>query len=113
MADTVNEGYLQTLTQLLRESDEPLWRRIRELHLKKNLKPEELILVDCFPDDDEFEFGIVLTKEKEVFQFGFSYSDRPVSEGEFLEWKNITNTWQASPYHKLIELSMKMLKTDD
>lgn len=107
---TMEENHINELTQLMRKREDPLWSRIRELLEEKGLEINKSILVDCFPDDEDFEFGIVLTKEQTVFQFGFNYLDSPISKGAFSEWKNITNTWQTSPYRKQIELGLQMLE---
>ena len=107
----MEEKYIEELTQLMHKSEDPFWSRIRELLKEKGLELNKSILVDCFPDDEDFEFGIVLTKEQTVFQFGFNYSNRPVDKGKFSEWKNITKTWQASPYRKQIEISLQMVES--
>jgi hypothetical protein len=69
------------LTQLLRASDDPFWRRLRQLLTAKHIDLSSTLVVQCFPDDQDFEFGIIVTKPRSVFQFGLEYLHRSVEDG--------------------------------
>jgi hypothetical protein len=79
-----------SLTQQLRESKEPLWSRIRELLIERGLRPSSLALVASFPDDAQFECGIVVTADRRVYQFGFDYLHVGAASGTFKEWRDFT-----------------------
>ena len=52
------------ITHDLRSSNDGLRTRIRELLKEKGVDPETAFLSFSFPENDPFEFGIVVTKDK-------------------------------------------------
>jgi hypothetical protein len=87
------------LTRLLRDGVDPFWIRLRSLLNEKGVAPSTSILADCFPDDTSFEFGVIVTFEGRVFQFGFDYLHRSVEDGTLSEWVELTDRHSATPYH--------------
>ena len=87
------------LTHLLREGEDPFWARLRSLFSDKGIDPSTSILADCFPDDTAFEFGIIVTFDGHVFQFGFDYLHRSVDDGTLSEWVELTERHATTPYH--------------
>lgn len=79
-----------SLTQQLRESKDPLWSRVRQLLTERGLKPGSLALVAAFPDDAQFEYGVVVTADRRVYQFGFDYLHVGAASGTFKEWHDFT-----------------------
>ncbi len=96
-------------TALLRESPDPLYARFRELLSERGIDPSTSTLAESFPDDSQFEFGIVVTADRRVYQFGFDYLHKPVREGTFTEWTDLTNTWQSSNYSNPIGRAVRLL----
>jgi hypothetical protein len=101
---------IRLLTKLARESDEPLWARIRVLLREKSLDPARVFVAECFPDDTQFEFGIVVTDDGRVFQFGFDYLHRKVEDGMFSEWDEITVRFTTTPHRDSIALGLDIAK---
>jgi len=85
-------------TALLRNSSQPMFVRIRELLALRGVEPSTTWLAQFFPDDNSFEFGVVLTEDGLVFQFGYDYLHRDPGTGEFTEFEDWTSTWQISFY---------------
>jgi hypothetical protein len=52
---------VRKLTSLLRSGDEPFSARLRNLLRERGCPWREGALAECFPDDDSFEFGVVVT----------------------------------------------------
>ncbi len=98
------------LTNLLRGSEELLWTRLRTLLREKGLDPARTILVECFPDDPQFEFGIVVTEAGKVFQFGFDYLHRQVKDGWFSEWEDLTARFRGTPHQESITVGLDMVR---
>ena len=63
-------------TDLLRRSDEPFWRRLRELILEKGEDPESSTLAVSWPEDADLQLGYLVTSEGRIFQFEFREGHR-------------------------------------
>jgi hypothetical protein len=105
-----SRDYIRNLTELLHTDEDPLWARLRCLLKEKGLDPQTVLLADCFPDDTNFEFGLVVTADRRASQCGFDYLRRPIEEGIFSEWVDLTETYNATPYSTQIATALKMLE---
>jgi len=94
-------------TEILRNSKESMVIGIRRCLEEKNINTKKIIVAEWFPDDASFEFGIVVTDNDEVYQFGYNYIGKLDGEGSFSEWENITHTWKNEPLSKSIEIALK------
>jgi hypothetical protein len=90
--------YVVQCTQLLRKSEDPMWVRMRALLQERGVSPSTSILATSFPDDTSFEFGIVVTSDRQVFQFGLDYLHKPIEQGVFTEWIDLTERYTGLPY---------------
>lgn len=98
------------LTRLLRSSQEPLWARLREELTSRGLEPSQVALAVSHEDDEDFEYGVVVSPEGGVYEFGFSYLGRSTEEGEIVEWNNISARWADGWYHRSeVEQAIKFL----
>ncbi|MGH7377588.1 MAG: hypothetical protein ACREKK_09245 [Candidatus Methylomirabilales bacterium] len=97
------------LTNLLRGSEEPFWTRLRVLLREKGLDFARVIVAECFPDDTQFEFGIVVNEDGRVFQFGFDYLHRQVEDGSFSEWEDLTARFRGTPHQESITIGLDMV----
>lgn len=104
-----NRDYVLRCTQILRQSEDPMWARIRKLLEERGLQPSTSILATSFPDDSMFEFCIVVTADRKVFQFGFNYLHKPIEEGVVVEWVNITEDYFSSHYPEVITTALALL----
>jgi len=105
----VAHDQVRQLTALLRSSSDPFWRRLRDLLSERGVSPPGAVLAVCFPDDNSFEFGIVVAEDRSVFQFGFEYLKRPRSEGVLSEWEDLTSRFRATPHSDSIEAALKLV----
>ena len=94
-------------TKILRNSNESMVSGIRRCIEEKGIKPNEIIVAEWFPDDTSFEFGIIVTGDNKVYQFGYDYMNKPEGNGCLDEWVNLTNTWKNMPHSKCIALALK------
>ena len=89
-------------TELLRSSDDPLYRRLRELLPELGIDVGRDVLADLFPDDGNQEFGVVVTRDHRVFTFVFHYGRGDLSAqtatGFLADWKDLSPWWASSPY---------------
>jgi len=95
-------------TKLPRESDDPMWARIRKLLDARGINVGKSFLVESFPDDNSFDFGILVTQDGFVIQYGFDYLGKTVQEGEFTEWGDLTSRYQNTPYSESIKAGMEL-----
>ena len=100
---------IRELTGLLRTSDEPLWERLRLLLREKGIDPATTLLAECFPDDAELEFGLVVTQERRLFQFGLDYLHTTVEQGSFAEWVERTADVAGSPCRERAAAALELL----
>ena len=98
-------------TALMRTSSEPLWVRLRNLLLEKGMDPQTILLADFFSDDSSFEFGLLVAPDRRCIQFGFDYLHKSVAEGVFSEWEDLTDRYQATPYHQEFTVALNMIGT--
>jgi hypothetical protein len=98
---------VEQCTAWLRSSDEPLC--VRVLLRDKGVDPETALVADMFSDDSSLEFGLVVTHDRRVFQFDFDYLYRPVEEGVFTAWVELTDHYKTTPYVKRIDAALQML----
>jgi len=105
---------IQEQTEVLRQSHDGLVSGIRRCLEEKGLNVNNVCVVEWRPDNTSFEFGIVVTSEKGVYGFGYTYPDKRESEGSFSEWTDLTNRWDSTPNAKSIGLALKLCeKTHD
>jgi hypothetical protein len=97
---------IQVLTNLLRTGTDPFWERLRELLTQRGVNPSTSILVECFPDDNSFQFGILIAQSSKIIQFGFDYLHRSIAEGQFSEWEDLTERYQDSPHRESIRIGI-------
>jgi hypothetical protein len=103
------QDQVRELTSLLRSNDEPLWSRLRELLRGRGIDPTRAVLAECFPDDTAFEFGIVVSADGSVFQFGFDYLHSSIADGVFTEWEDLSTRSGSSPHRGSIDEARRML----
>lgn len=96
-------------TDLLRNDAGPFWRRLREVLAERGVDPRRSVLATSFPDDNSFEFGIVVTADGEAYEFGFDYLDADVSAGTIVEWTRITDRWRDRPHRTEVEAAFSLL----
>jgi hypothetical protein len=104
-----DRDYVLHCTQTLRRSEDPMWTRIRNLLQERGLQPSTSILATAFPDDSQFEFCIVVTADRKVFQFGFDYLHKPVEEGVIVEWVDLTDDYLKSDFPEVIDTALEVL----
>jgi len=93
-------------TNLLRVSDDPMWVRIRTLLQERGIDAKTSILVESFPDDTSFYFGVLITKDGSVIQYGFDYLGKEIQNGQFSEWQDLTQQYKDMPYCKSVKTGM-------
>lgn len=73
MKDDDTLKIMRKLTMILRESDDALAlvKGIRNCLEKINIEPNNVIVAEWFPDDVDFEYGIIINRNKKIFQFGY------------------------------------------
>jgi hypothetical protein len=110
----VSEGWRRTnvvaLTDQLRTSGDAVWTAVRRELARRGIDPQHTLVATAFPDDDRFEFGIVVTEDGHVFQYGYSYLHSTEDAGEFTEWVNETDRWQSRPNSADVSAAFEVLR---
>ena len=108
----VAHDQVRELTSLLRLKEGPFWSRLRDLLSQRDIHPQRAVFAECFPDDNSFEFGIIVKEDGSVFQFGFEYFKKAISDGTFSEWEDLTGRFQETPHRKSIEAALQLVKEE-
>jgi hypothetical protein len=101
---------IETFTSLFRTSTDGFWVRLREVVRERGIDPSTSLLVDSVEDDINFEFGIIVTRDRRVIQFGFRYTDPSCIDGKLTEWKDLAERWATSPYRSEVSIGLSMLE---
>lgn len=72
------------LTQLLRQSEESFWQRIRGCLAQKGIDVSRSWLADSWPEDNRFDLGYLVTPTG-IYRFGFDWTQGE-DEGVITEW---------------------------
>jgi hypothetical protein len=100
---------IQDLTRLFRTSTEPFWMRLREVVRARGVEPATSMLAESFEDDEKFEFGILVTRDRRVVQYGFRYSDPSFSDGILAEWNDVTDRKDSIPHRSQAATALSLL----
>ena len=100
---------IQTFTGSFRTDTDPFWIRLREVVRERGVDPSTSLLVFTVEDDIYFEFGIIVTLDRRVIQYGFSYTDS-VADGKLTEWEDLSERWATSPYRSDVSAGLSILE---
>jgi hypothetical protein len=83
--------------------------RLRQLLVEHGVAVERAILADMFPDDSCFEFGVLVTHDRRVYQFGFDYLDTPIERASLAEWNEMTGNVAALVCCEQVNVALELL----
>ena len=98
------------LTQMLREGTEEGLRGIRRCLAESGLDPDEVALADLFEDDERCLFGVLVAPDGRAFTFDYRWEDEALDDGRLLSLKDITDTWEGSPYWPEVKHGRRLLR---
>ena len=86
-------------TPLLRDSQEPRWRRLRERLKQEEMAEGDVAVGMLFPDDVKLFFVIVAARDGRAFRFDFYWgnrgdegqADRSPEDAEIRNWKELSD----------------------
>ncbi len=99
------------LTQLLRTGDDPFWSRLRSVVLARGFDPETVVLVESCEQGDMSEFGILVYRDKRVYQYALCSATGSWLDGNLVEWTDITDRWHSTPYKESIEEGLRLAQS--
>ena len=110
----MTESTAELSTGLLRESQDALFVRLRELLRDRGIDVEASALATFFPDDVDLEFGVVVTADGRVYEFDLVYPRRgdigqKTRNATLGDWRETTDWWRATPSHRDIEDAFQLL----
>jgi hypothetical protein len=100
---------VQERTNLFRTSAEPFWVRLRQVMKEQGVEPATSMLAESFEDDVNFEFGILITCERRVIQYGFRYSEPSFSDGKLTEWNDVTERKDSIPHQSQVATAFSII----
>jgi len=94
----------------LRHNREPTWIRLRELLNERGLDLMSIALVEFFPDDSHFKYGVITTANGQVYKFGFDHLRGGPSSGVFSEWRECVSDLPHPCTVRTIEIGVKVAR---
>lgn len=105
MNELLKEEVLE-LTQLLRNEDD--WSDLRDILLKKEFKLEEIALVSFMEDEEENEYGVIVTKNKNVMEYERSTEEGKNNISSFKS-HDITHLKEEMDKYPQIQIAFEMI----
>jgi hypothetical protein len=93
------------LTALLRDGEH--WADVRTALASKGLPANRVVLTGFMEDEDENEFGVVITDELEVFQYQRDTSSNP---RHFITWCKVDNPAQLLDTFPAVEFGLELAR---
>ena len=106
---TRDRDYIVRCTELLRDSPDPMWVRLRQLLGERGISPFTTIVATSFPDDTAFEFGVLVTSDYRVYQFGLDYLHKSVDQAVLTEWVDLTERHASTKYSEDVAEALEYL----
>lgn len=104
-----SEQIVREHTTLLRHGSDPLWVRLRVLLRQKGLKPEQVVLAESFTDDENCEFGVIVTPDRRIFSYDLIFDENDMEHAQFAGWTELSDTPDVTECYDLIPHAMKLL----
>jgi hypothetical protein len=107
--ERANREWIQSITRLMRSGEHPLWVRLRELLRERGIDPDNAILAESVEDGEDLEYGVVVTKDRQVFEFELDFSEAPMEQSQFSVWRDVTHSLDAAHLTRRAELALEIL----
>jgi len=104
---------IQLKTERFRTSLDPLWVRLRHLLIERDLDPLTMVLACFEPEDFRFRFGIFVTGDRRIYQFGFDFAGKLSRDGHFSEWNDITDTWRETGFRNPVTEALAVAEAEE
>ena len=116
--DATSRNRIEDLTRRLRSDTHAFWTQLRTLLREKDVDPDGSLLVECFPDDPDSMYGLVVAPDRSIFHFhvqpvdldfGGHPAPRPHEPGAFTMWQEITGRTEHVLYRAELSTALGML----
>ena len=107
----MNELYKQEvleLTELLRNDED--WQDLRNILTRNGFNISRIALVSFMEDDEENEYGVIVTKDIKISEYSRSTQNGKNSEDNFII-KDITNEKDKIDKYPQISVAIDMIKS--
>ena len=96
---------VEELTELLR--NDPNWSDLRKALLDKNLNPDNVLLARFLEDEEENEFGAIITQDGKVYEYERNTSSENY---KFSKWQLVENINELLNTFEAVRIAIKMVK---
>lgn len=103
---------IESLTRSLRSSSHPIYGRLRELLSARGIDIRNDIMVNLVEEGSSTDSGVVVTRDKRVFEFEYCYRDTPHERATFRVWRELTDTYQRHALRRGVDTALAMLDED-
>ena len=100
------------LTRLIRTDEGPYWSRLRELLWDKKIDPSQTALAVSFENDENCEYGVLVTADERVVEFEVIWPDGATGDGVLGMWVDITTNWSRHGFAADIEWTLSFVREE-
>lgn len=95
-------------TEFLRTTDNPVYRRIRELLVEHGIDPQAVLVANIMREDTSVESGYLVTDDQHVYEFELDWRGRPAETGVLSVWRDLTDTYRTRAFREPIAVALTM-----
>lgn len=97
---------IERLTNYIRNEKD--WSDLSNILVEKGFNLIDILLIAFHEDEEEMEYGVIVTKEKKVFQYSRS-TEKGKNNIDNFNISDITNDSEAKGDYPQIEIAYKMI----
>ena len=103
------EDRIKYVTNRFRKGLDVCWVGIKVLLIDKGIDVKNLIVADSFSEDHNLIYVVIITQDRQVFEFYYDWLHKKESEGYIKEWKDLTSTPEAAYRNESVKLALQLV----
>lgn len=100
---------IKHITNRFRKDLDDFWVGIKKLLVAKGINVSKLVVADSFSEDTHMIYVVVITPDKQVFEFYYDWIHREESNGLIKEWKDFTNNPDGAYRNESVKLALQLV----
>lgn len=96
-------------TEHLRTHADPALQRIRELLTERGIDIHASLIVNLMPEDTNLLSGLIVSKDRRVYEFEFDWRRTVPENGHFAVWRDLTNSYESRAFREPISVALTLV----
>ena len=85
------------------------WIGVKASLADKGIDLQKVIIADVFPEDHDQIYVVIVTYDRQVFEFYYDWLHKKESEGRITEWKDLTSSPEAAYRHESVKVALGLI----